>query len=597
MFTLFYKQGIKLSACFSQQPITKYLSEIILSQEMSQQNQLLHYLLSEAGLNSVFANQVISTYFDGSGSLDSLILRKWLLRNILTMPSLNLQALELKNSLLNLQESEPYWLCEEAVSPEQRFTILLHSGTGSWSNYRKLRQLHCQSTHTALYLLKQVCGILHGFDHATLEIRKEASITSLDPEAWLSYSGIKIVKQDHWDGFVKQLTNPLFRPQLRSYKENAEFYYRHLTGKFLPYRYVSPYAPLETVKKRKIIQTKKTSITALNLKLNVPVFGEHRYPDGLFVGVLLDLSLQFGLPRFIFVKDLGTSAHAWIGSLTEVSAYRNYAASLTFPNQKAFFNHLSSVEAPVTNEWLIRLNREMITAIVIARDTQEAREIAYKRQSDMLDTCGKFLPILMYSSTAHSLSELSPYTVKGNVSQPDPSPIDTQVMPMLRHYHLAMLRDDFEALSSLFQREPDIFLKTISDDPLFATEEDRLHFLMKSELFLEHPNKVLSYLYRHAGLTPAEKYEILDTIKLDLKDFLMGAQLTNGQKRKIVSLIERILALYSPSWKDRAGFQFYEELIKTLSCESFELHASPHALFQTNEAHLHDLVLSFSASQ
>lgn len=212
---------------------------------------------------------------------------------------------------------------------------------------------------------------------------------------------IKIIEPENFNGFAQQLKDYSYRPKLRHERSESTITHKfvHLEDKIVPYE-----SHKSNKKTKEYKGTKKQSTTLLDRKLVTPVFGQHDL-ERILVGVLFDLSKC--LPTKAFFKyDRGTVDRGWVGSETEVKQYQAFLKDV-------FINNLSEAREfvrdnpTVMTEFLARLTRESCLAIIIARDTENAR-VEAKLLRDLFEKeINLKLPIVFYDNYSQIISVFS----------------------------------------------------------------------------------------------------------------------------------------------------------------------------------------------
>lgn len=203
---------------------------------------------------------------------------------------------------------------------------------------------------------------------------------------------VKIIKSCDWQLFVRQLEDLNYRPGLRCKAFSPTHKFVHLTNEIVPYQ-------KKRQNKINYTHTKKTSTTLLSPKIATSVFGENMDEHRLLVGVLFDK--EECKIKAMLLKDSGTVNHAWLGSKTDVVGYKGQIANINQTDWNLFVEEIKYRSHH--NEVLAKVNKEALRAIVIARDTSEARRIAIKRCEEIKEKFAIDLPIIFYTSSLQAL--------------------------------------------------------------------------------------------------------------------------------------------------------------------------------------------------
>ncbi len=206
---------------------------------------------------------------------------------------------------------------------------------------------------------------------------------------------IKIIAPDNYDDYLKQLKDYNYRPKIRTEIPHAEYKFVHLTGKVVAYRYHNQ------KNKAAYTHTKKSSATVLGKDLKTPVFGHHD-PRRPLVGYLFNK--EDCVIKAMLKQDIGTYEHHW---LTRTEDVANRIAPLigeyNFTDEKKFLDEVNTNPSR-TNEVLVKVKKEAIVAIVVARKDYDSVSIAKGRQKDAREKLGLDLPIVFYDSNDRSLT-------------------------------------------------------------------------------------------------------------------------------------------------------------------------------------------------
>jgi hypothetical protein len=200
---------------------------------------------------------------------------------------------------------------------------------------------------------------------------------------------IKIIAPKDHNDFMKQLNDYHYRPALRAKISNPKYKLVHLTGEVVAYNYHSH------KNKAPYTHTKKSSATLLSSSLSTPVFGQHD-PNRPLVGYLFNK--KDCVIKAMLRQDQGTYCHQW---LTQTEEEAKNAAHLipnyNFTDEHAFLNEINT-DPSRTNEVLVKVKKEAIVAIVVARKDSNSISIAKERQKEARDKLGLDLPIVFYDS-------------------------------------------------------------------------------------------------------------------------------------------------------------------------------------------------------
>ncbi len=200
---------------------------------------------------------------------------------------------------------------------------------------------------------------------------------------------IKIIAPEHHAQYMAQLQDYNFRPTLRETIIAPKYKLVHLTGQVVDYEYH------RHKNKPPYTHTKKSSATLLSSTLSTPVFGQHA-PNRPLVGYLFNK--KDCVIKAMLRQDKGTYKHQW---LTQTEEEAKNAAHLipnyNFTDESAFLNEINT-DSSRTNEVLVKVKKEAIVAIVIARKDSNSISIAKERQNEARDKLGLDLPIVFYDS-------------------------------------------------------------------------------------------------------------------------------------------------------------------------------------------------------
>jgi ankyrin repeat protein len=200
---------------------------------------------------------------------------------------------------------------------------------------------------------------------------------------------IKIIApRDHYD-FIEQLKDYHYRPALREKIANPKYKLVHLTGEVVAYQNHNP------KNKASYTHTKKSSATLLSSTLSTPVFGQHD-PNRPLVGYLFNK--KDCVIKAMMRQDKGTYNHQW---LTQTEEEAKNAAHLipnyNFTDEQAFLNVINT-DPDRTNEVLVKVKKEALVAVVVARKDSNSISIAKERQKEARDKLGLDLPVVFYDS-------------------------------------------------------------------------------------------------------------------------------------------------------------------------------------------------------
>ena len=191
---------------------------------------------------------------------------------------------------------------------------------------------------------------------------------------------------------MDQLENLNYRPELRVKINLPTHKFVHLTGEIVPYQ-------KKRRQKGSYTHTKKTATTLLSPQITTSVFGEYFDTTRLLVGLLFDQ--EHCQVKAMLLKDSGTVKHAWLGNKTDVSRYKVAIEKINQTDQDWFVQEVS--HRAYHNEVLAKVNKEAMRAIVIARDTPEARRIAIERHEEIAKKFFIDVPVIFYTSSLQSL--------------------------------------------------------------------------------------------------------------------------------------------------------------------------------------------------
>jgi hypothetical protein len=200
---------------------------------------------------------------------------------------------------------------------------------------------------------------------------------------------LKIIAPELHARYMAQLQDYNFRPTLRETIIAPKYKLVHLTGE------VVVYDNQRQKNKPPYTHTKKSSATLLGKNLKTPVFGHHHASRPL-VGFLFNK--EDCIIKAMLKQDKGTYHHQW---LTHTENEAKNAAHLipnyNFTDESAFLNEINT-DSSRTNEVLVKVKKEAIVAIVIARKDSNSISIAKERQNEVRDKLGLDLPVVFYDS-------------------------------------------------------------------------------------------------------------------------------------------------------------------------------------------------------
>jgi hypothetical protein len=348
--------------------------------------------------NPLLAN-CINFYFEGKGEI-AIELRSAFIEALKAKISLSKKA----NAFLEvLGDAIPSssMSADRDIDPQ----IIWERGVLSWHHYRQLRiQQNNTQLQTVLDRLVSADLLFTGSPTPFADFFG-CSIYSVNPIENVSVAAqrafdcikeskglIKIIKSKDWQFFVDQLENLNDRPKLRDKIDSPTHKFVHLTEEIVPYQ-------KKRRQKANYTHTKKTSTTLLSPQIATSVFGENFDTTRLLVGLLFDQKRC--QVKAMLLKDSGTVRHTWLGKETDVSHYKFAIAKINQTDQDLFVKEVS--HKAHHNEVLAKVNKEAMCAIVIARDTPEARCIAIERHSEIMKKFSIDLPIIFYTSSLQSL--------------------------------------------------------------------------------------------------------------------------------------------------------------------------------------------------
>ncbi|MES2217063.1 MAG: hypothetical protein V4501_01490 [Pseudomonadota bacterium] len=209
---------------------------------------------------------------------------------------------------------------------------------------------------------------------------------------------VKIIKKEHSDDYIKQLSDYSYRPDLRIPRIKEE----HCTHKYLHNEdKIIPYNSHKGIKKDKVYKSlKKQSYSILGKQLQIPVFGEHDR-NRMLVGLMFNR--QQCLPaKALFRHDYGTVARKWVGTEESVSEYAEQVKGVRLDNWEALVEHVE-INPTQMPEVLARITRESLKTVIIARDTPEARRYA-KELQQKCQHIGLYIATIFYHRKTQYIS-------------------------------------------------------------------------------------------------------------------------------------------------------------------------------------------------
>ncbi len=234
---------------------------------------------------------------------------------------------------------------------------------------------------------------------------REVSLSD-EPVTRCLQEGMLLVKifadnKSSWQSFLTQLRNPNQRAKLRASRPTtAGFKFFHLQGK------IGPHHKGSEVKPQHETHAKKQSMTLVTPGISSRLFLQELKGVPL-VGVAMradsDLSQSTYHPDKVKIRAMmsrsGNSyARLWCGDDEQaVAQYKEAVRDINFTSLQAFMTAIQSNPLSI-NEVLGEPSSGSLLAIVIGRDTPEARELARSYQNDVELALGVKLPICMYDS-------------------------------------------------------------------------------------------------------------------------------------------------------------------------------------------------------
>ncbi|GAB4223578.1 MAG: hypothetical protein Tsb005_19150 [Gammaproteobacteria bacterium] len=223
---------------------------------------------------------------------------------------------------------------------------------------------------------------------------------------------IKVLNDERWGKYVEMFEKHPERIDLRKPREPEyeKYKYKHLENKIIPYDknfLPRPHTPADKDERRDY--SKKNSATYINSSpdnssLNTRLFGQFD-KDNQLVGVALNID-KIKL-KMMLARDNGTYARDWVTQMkNQVENYADYIQDISYPDFESFKQAVAANPQWV-NEVLLKAQVASHVAIVIGRDTKEARAIAVARQQQFLKKFKVELPIIFYDNQQHFVREYS----------------------------------------------------------------------------------------------------------------------------------------------------------------------------------------------
>ena len=341
----------------------------------------------------------IDFYFEGKGEI-AIELRSAFIEALKAKISLSKKANAFLEVLVDAIPSNSV-SADRDIDPQ----TIWERGVLSWHHYRQLR---IQQNNTQLQtVLDQLVNAdllftgsstpfadFFGFSKHSVNPIENVSVAAQPAFDCIKESKglIKIIKPKDWQFFVDQLENLNDRPKLRDKVYSPTHKFVHLTEEIVPYQ-------KKRRQKANYTHTKKTSTTLLSPQIATSVFGENFDTTRLLVGLLFDR--EHCQVKAMLLKDSGTVRHTWLGKKTDVINYKSAMAKINQTDQDLFVREVS--HKAHHNEVLAKVNKDAMRAIVIARDTPEARRIAIERHTEIMKKFSIDLPIIFYTSSLQSL--------------------------------------------------------------------------------------------------------------------------------------------------------------------------------------------------
>jgi hypothetical protein len=210
---------------------------------------------------------------------------------------------------------------------------------------------------------------------------------------------IKIIKPEHTDDFIKQLSDYTYRPSLRKPRTPDELCthkYVHATDEIIPYE-----SHKQKDKVKEYISLKKQSFAFLSKDLNTHVYGTSDAIRPL-VGLIFDQKKCLP-PKAIFKHDYGTVGRKWVGTEDEVKSYAARVRQVRLSNWNELCEHVRDNKDAEMTEILAKVTREGATSIVIARNTKESRSLALELETKLRAINIK-IPIIFFNRTTQKIS-------------------------------------------------------------------------------------------------------------------------------------------------------------------------------------------------
>ncbi len=283
--------------------------------------------------------------------------------------------------------------------------VIWERGILSWHHYRQLRlQQNNVQLQTVLNLLVEADLLFDGsrapFSYFFSNEPYSANVIENDFDEVQrvfvcireTKGLIKIIKPMDWQFFVNQLANLNVRPKLRKAVDSPTDKFVHLTNDIVPYQQ-------KRRQKTNYTHTKKTSTTLLSSEITTSVFGENVDEKRFLVGVLFDK--EHCQIKAMLLRDSGTVNHTWLGNKSSVTDYKFRMGNINQTDWRLFVKEIK--HRAYHNEVLAKVNKEAMRAVVIARDTPEARLIAIARHAEIKKKFAIDLPIIFYTSGLQSL--------------------------------------------------------------------------------------------------------------------------------------------------------------------------------------------------
>jgi hypothetical protein len=291
-------------------------------------------------------------------------------------------------------------------------------GVAAFEDYRQIQQsdLPYEVKHMATQLYQKgslFCGApsLYPLYHPGVEAKEVDALYNTLGKARLS---LKIIKPENMELFVGQIKAPAQRANLRKEgtfdagekfipiqkSDSNQFSHKfvHLQNKIIPYVCHSP-----ADKKKTHIHTIKQPVTLEDLGLRVMPFLSHR-DNAELVGIYAEVKegahkeASYGIIKAMLAKDTNTFSREWLGTLKNVEGYATWVIDYNFTTLSAFQKCVENNPYRL-NEMLVKLSGGSLRAVVIAKDTPSARDIA-KTYKEQLSAIGVQLPIVFRDNLA-----------------------------------------------------------------------------------------------------------------------------------------------------------------------------------------------------